>query len=238
MANTLFHRCQDVIFHNGVSVGLGGVVAACHHYNHIQVWDDEYALAAPAAGIERIDLLAVVSGGRDPPGVAVALAAAVRRRDADTRIVSIMNAPVDPFREKMSRPNDWNKRVIEEFRANQGVVGGRYENMRLLLLHTPGAKSGKPHLNPVAYIKDGDRFVIIASKRGAPTNPDWYHNLVAHPEVTIEVGTETVQARAEVVPEPARAELYTRMAAKYPGFAEYERRTDRIIPLISLSRLP
>jgi deazaflavin-dependent oxidoreductase (nitroreductase family) len=137
----------------------------------------------------------------------------------------------------MDKPNDWNKRVIEEFRANGGQVGGRYENINLLLIHTTGAKSGKPRLNPVAYMMDGDRYVIIASKRGAPTNPDWYHNLVALPKVTIEVGTETVQARAEVVPEPERSELYARMAAKYPAFAEYERRTERIIPVIVLSRL-
>jgi deazaflavin-dependent oxidoreductase (nitroreductase family) len=84
---------------------------------------------------------------------------------------------------------------------------------------------------------DGDRYVIIASKRGAPTHPDWYHNLVAHPEVSIEVGAEKIRARAEEVPEPVRSELYARMAAKYPGFAEYERKTDRIIPVIVLSRL-
>jgi deazaflavin-dependent oxidoreductase (nitroreductase family) len=137
----------------------------------------------------------------------------------------------------MSKQNDWNKQVIEEFRANEGMVGGRYENMTLLLIHTIGAKSGKPHLNPVAYMMDGDRYVVIASKRGAPTHPDWYHNLVAHPEVSIEVGAEKIRARAEVVPEPERSELYARMAAKYPAFAEYERKTDRIIPVIALSRL-
>jgi deazaflavin-dependent oxidoreductase (nitroreductase family) len=138
----------------------------------------------------------------------------------------------------MGKQNDWNKKVIEEFRANEGVVGGYFENIKLLLLHTIGAKSGEPRLNPLAYMQDDDRYVIVASKGGAPTNPAWYHNIVAHPEVSIEVGTETVRARAEVVPEPERSELYARMAAMYPGFAEYEWRTDRIIPVIALSRLP
>jgi deazaflavin-dependent oxidoreductase (nitroreductase family) len=137
----------------------------------------------------------------------------------------------------MGKQNDWNKKVILEFRANEGVVGGYFENIKLLLLHTTGAKSGEPRLNPVAYMQDGDRYVIVASKGGAPTNPDWYYNIVAHPEVNIEVGTKKVRVRAEIVPEPERSELYARMAAMYPGFAEYERRTDRIIPVIVLSPL-
>lgn len=136
----------------------------------------------------------------------------------------------------MSKQNDWNKKVIEEFRANEGAVGGYFKNISLLLLHTTGAKSGKPRLNPVAYMKDGDRYVIIASKGGAPTNPAWYYNIVANPEVSIEVGTETFRAWAEVIPEPERSELYSKMAAMYPGFAKYERKTDRIIPVIALSR--
>jgi deazaflavin-dependent oxidoreductase (nitroreductase family) len=138
---------------------------------------------------------------------------------------------------KMSKQNEWNKKVVEEFRANEGKVGGRFENIDLLLLHTTGAKSGEPRLNPVAYMKDGDRYVIIASNGGAPANPAWYYNIVAHPEVNIEVGTETVRARAEVVQEPERSELYARMAAMVPGFAEYMLRTERIIPVIVLSRL-
>jgi deazaflavin-dependent oxidoreductase (nitroreductase family) len=148
-----------------------------------------------------------------------------------------MNASAESLRDKMSKQNDWNKQVIEEFRANKGKVGGFFKNMSLLLLHTTGAKSGEPRLNPVAYMREGDQYVIIASKGGAPTHPAWYYNVVAHPEVSIEVGTETVRARAEVVPEPQRSELYARMAAMYPGFAEYERKTDRIIPVITLSRL-
>jgi len=90
----------------------------------------------------------------------------------------------------MSDPNDWNKQIIEEFRANDGKVGGHFENMTLLLLHTTGVKSGQPRLNPVAYVKDGDQYVIMASKGGAPTHPDWYYNLVANPQVTVEVGSE------------------------------------------------
>ena len=132
--------------------------------------------------------------------------------------------------------SDWNKKIIDEFRANDGKVGGYFENMTLLLLHTTGAKSGQPRINPVAYIEDGDRFIIAASKAGAPTNPDWYYNLVANPEVSVEVGTEQFQARAVVAEEPERTALYKKMAASYPGFAEYERKTTRIIPVVSLTR--
>ena len=137
----------------------------------------------------------------------------------------------------MSDAIDWNTQVIEEFRANDGKVGGHFENMTLLLLHTIGAKSGQPRLNPVATMADGDRYVIIASKGGAPTNPDWYYNIVANPEVSIEVGTDTFRARADIAEEPERSELYGKMATLYPGFAEYERITDRAIPVIVLTRL-
>jgi deazaflavin-dependent oxidoreductase (nitroreductase family) len=132
---------------------------------------------------------------------------------------------------------DMNKAVIEEFRANGGKVGGYFENMNLLLLHTTGAKSGLPRLNPTAYILDGDRYVIIASKAGAPTNPSWYYNLVANPEVKVEVGTEEFEALATVTSEPERTELYDKMAALYPGFAEYREKTTRLIPVITLTRL-
>jgi deazaflavin-dependent oxidoreductase (nitroreductase family) len=134
--------------------------------------------------------------------------------------------------------SDWNKAIIEEFRANDGKVGGPYENMTLLLLHTTGAKSGLPRLNPVAYMADGDRFVIIASKGGAPANPDWYYNLLANPQVSVEVGAEKFQARAKVVEEPERTELFDRMSTLYPGFAAYQRKTERIIPVVVLARLP
>ncbi len=134
--------------------------------------------------------------------------------------------------------SDWNKAVIDEFRTNGGKVGGHFEEITLLLLHTTGAKSGEPRLNPVAYLADGDSYVIIASKGGAPTNPGWYHNVVAHPEITVEVGTEKFQAQAEVVQEPERTELYEKVSTQYPGFAEYEKKTTRVIPVIVLTRLP
>lgn len=131
---------------------------------------------------------------------------------------------------------DWNKAIIEEFRANDGKVGGHFEGSNLLLLHTTGAKSGLPRLNPVMYLPDGDGYVIIASKGGAPTHPDWYHNLVANPEVTVELGTETVEAVATVAEEPKRSELYTRMVEVAPGFGEYQRKTSRTIPVVILTR--
>lgn len=134
--------------------------------------------------------------------------------------------------------SDWNKAVIDEFRANGGKVSGPFEKMTLLLLHTIGAKSGEPRLNPVVYLADGERYVIIASKGGAPTHPGWYHNVVAHSEVTIEIGTEKFQAQAEVVQEPKRTELYEKMSNQYPGFAEYEEKTTRVIPVLVLTRLP
>jgi len=134
----------------------------------------------------------------------------------------------------MSEVNDWNKKLIAEFRANGGKVSGRFAGRDLLLLTTTGAKSGQKRTNPVAYTRDGERYLIIASKGGAPTNPDWYYNLLANPNVTIEVGGETLQARAIVPPEPERTRLYDQMAAILPGFAEYQRNTTRKIPLIIL----
>jgi deazaflavin-dependent oxidoreductase (nitroreductase family) len=137
----------------------------------------------------------------------------------------------------MGSPKDWNKTIIAEFRANGGKVGGRFAGRTLLLLHTIGAKSQQPRINPVAYVKDGDRFVIIASKGGAPTNPDWYYNLVAHPDVTVEVGTEQFQVHATVAAEPERTRLYQQMVSMMPGFAEYEQKTTRKIPVIILTRI-
>jgi deazaflavin-dependent oxidoreductase (nitroreductase family) len=137
----------------------------------------------------------------------------------------------------MSNPNDWNKTIIEEFRANGGKVGGPFAGRTLLLLHTTGAKSGQPRINPVAYVMDGDRFVVIASKGGAPTNPDWYHNIVANPLITVEVGTEQFPVRATVTSEPERTRLYNQMVAVMPGFAEYQTKTTRMIPVIVLTRV-
>jgi deazaflavin-dependent oxidoreductase (nitroreductase family) len=135
----------------------------------------------------------------------------------------------------MSNSNDWNKAIIEEFRANAGKVGGNFAGKPLLLLHTTGARSGEERVNPVAYTRDGDHLVVIASKGGAPTNPDWYHNIVAHPDVTVEVGTEKFQATAEVANEPERRRLYDEMVKIMPGFADYEKKTQRRIPVIVLS---
>jgi deazaflavin-dependent oxidoreductase (nitroreductase family) len=136
---------------------------------------------------------------------------------------------------KMSNPNDWNTAIIQEFRANAGKVGGQFAGRTLLILHTIGAKSGQERINPVAYVTDGDRLVIIASKGGAPSNPDWYHNIVANPQVTVEVGTEQFAARASISTEPERTRLYNKMAEMMPGFAEYQKKTTRVIPVIILT---
>lgn len=137
----------------------------------------------------------------------------------------------------MSDWNERNRKVIEEFRANDGKVGGNFENSTLLLLTTIGARSGKERVNPLMTTEDGDRLVIIASKGGAPAHPAWYHNLVANPEVGVEYGSEQFQARATIASEPERTELYEKMASKYPFFTEYQKNTDRVIPLVILSRV-
>ena|SRR5688572_20019810 len=131
--------------------------------------------------------------------------------------------------------SDWNKKIIDEFRANGGKVGGNFAGKPLLLLHTTGAKTSQERVNPVAYTRDNDRLVVIASKGGAPTNPDWYYNIVANPQVTIEVGTEQFQAQATVSAESERRRLYDKMVEIMPGFADYERKTTRSIPVIVLT---
>ena len=136
----------------------------------------------------------------------------------------------------MSEFDEWNRKIIEEFHANGGKVGGQFAGGQLLLLTTKGAKSGKHRVNPLAYSTDGDRLVIIASKGGAPSSPDWYYNLVAHPKVTVEVGTETFEATATVVAGEKRDILYAKQAALMPGFAEYEKKTTRKIPVVVLER--
>jgi deazaflavin-dependent oxidoreductase (nitroreductase family) len=136
----------------------------------------------------------------------------------------------------MINPHDRNYSIIKEFREHAGKVGGPFTGRTLLLLHTIGRKSGKEHINPVAYIKDGERIVIIASKGGAPTNPDWYYNLVAHPEVTIEVGTEEFKVRASLTKEPERSRLYGKMVEMMPSFADYEKKTTRVIPVFVLCK--
>jgi deazaflavin-dependent oxidoreductase (nitroreductase family) len=132
-------------------------------------------------------------------------------------------------------PQDFNARIIDEFRANDGRVGGPFEGSTLLLLHHVGAKSGADRINPLVYNRDGDRYVVFASKAGAPTNPDWYHNLKAHPEVTIEVGTETIGVRAEEATGEERDRLFRAQTERSPQFAEYQSKTERVIPVIVLT---
>lgn len=132
--------------------------------------------------------------------------------------------------------SDYNTQIIEEFRANHGKVGGNFEGAPLLLLHSVGAKSGQTRVSPMMYLPDGDRFLVFASKAGAPTNPAWYHNLKANPDATIEVGDDTIEVRAEELPRAERDEKYAEQAALYPGFADYEKKTDRVIPVVALTR--
>ena len=135
----------------------------------------------------------------------------------------------------MSEADDRNKNIINEFRANEGRVGGRFEGRTLLLLHNKGAKSKQERINPVAYVQDGERFVVIASKGGAPTHPDWYYNVIAHPDLTIEVGTETFHVHAKVAEEPERTRLYDKMVEMMPAFDDYRHKTTRKIPVIVLT---
>jgi deazaflavin-dependent oxidoreductase (nitroreductase family) len=137
----------------------------------------------------------------------------------------------------MTDMNDFNQNVIKQFRANGGKVGPPFEGAPMLLLTTKGAKSGQERTTPLVHTRDGDDYVIIASKAGAPTNPAWYHNLVANPEVTVEVGTEKFQARARVAPAEERDRLYAAQAKLMPNFAEYETKTTRKIPVVVLKRI-
>lgn len=129
----------------------------------------------------------------------------------------------------------FNRSIIEEFRANGGKVGAPFAGAPLLLLHTVGAKSGRQRVNPLAYLEDRGRYVIIASYAGAPQNPPWYHNLLAAPDVSVEVGERTIAVRAAVVAEPERSRLYARMAETMPTFDEYRSKTSRVIPVIALT---
>jgi deazaflavin-dependent oxidoreductase (nitroreductase family) len=129
---------------------------------------------------------------------------------------------------------DWNSNIIQEFRTNEGKVGGPFDGAPILLLHTTGARSGRERINPMMYLADGDRLVVFASKGGAPTNPDWYHNLRANPEVEIEVGTERRKVRARVAEGEERDQLYAEQSRRYPQFAKYQEGTDRTIPVVIL----
>ena len=133
--------------------------------------------------------------------------------------------------------NDWNKQVIAEFRANGGKVGGPFEGANILLLHHIGARSGAERIAPLGYIADGDRMLIIASKGGLPTNPDWYHNLKANPRIDVEVGTETFPVTAEELSRVERDEKWPMITAVAPGYADYQTKTSRVIPVFALSRV-
>jgi deazaflavin-dependent oxidoreductase (nitroreductase family) len=132
--------------------------------------------------------------------------------------------------------NQYNRKIIEEFRSNNGVVGGDFAGAPMLLLTTTGVKSGQPRTNPLVYLEDGDRLVVIASFAGAAKNPHWYGNLVANPDVTVEVGTERFQARAATVTGAERQRLFDRQAERMPVFKEYARKTQREIPVVTLTR--
>ena len=136
----------------------------------------------------------------------------------------------------MTDRDAWNKAIMEEFRANEGRVSGRFEGRLLLILHHTGAKTGLPRVNPLAYMMDGERYVLIASKGGAPKHPDWYYNLRAHPNVTVETGTETFEAVANLSSEPERTRLFDEMAARNPVFTTYKSKTTRTFPVFTLTR--
>ena len=130
--------------------------------------------------------------------------------------------------------NDWNTQIIEEFRANGGQVGGNFEGAPLLILHSSGAKSGQERVIPLMYRPEGDALVIFASKAGAPTNPDWLYNLRANPEATVEVGTETKKVIAREAEGTERERIWDAHKKAFPGFQEYEDKTDRVIPVVVL----
>ena len=134
----------------------------------------------------------------------------------------------------MPDPNDFNQSIIDEFRANGGKVGGGFDGAPMLLLTTTGAKSGQARTVPLVYLPDGDRYVVFASKAGAPTNPDWYHNLVANPTVSVEVGSDRFDADAVVLTGDERDRFFAKQAELFPGFQEYQKNTTRVIPVVAL----
>jgi deazaflavin-dependent oxidoreductase (nitroreductase family) len=136
-----------------------------------------------------------------------------------------------------SNRKEFNRQLVEEFRANGGEVTGRFAGRPLLFLSSTGAKSGRVYTTPLVYTKDKDRFVVIASKGGAPTNPDWYHNLVAHPTATIELGSERFPVKAVVTIGEERERLFKHQAEEMPNFAEYQKNTRPKIPMIALERI-
>lgn len=135
---------------------------------------------------------------------------------------------------------NWNEQVIAEFRSHGGRVGGNFAGAPLLLLHSTGARSGQERVNPMMYQAVGDAFAVFASKAGADTNPDWFHNLRAHPDVTVEVGdgerVETLTVTARVLDDAEREPIWATQKERYPGFADYETKTSRVIPVVLLER--
>jgi deazaflavin-dependent oxidoreductase (nitroreductase family) len=136
--------------------------------------------------------------------------------------------------------DDMNRQVLAEFRANGGVVdtaaGGYFKGKPMLVLHTRGAKTGTERVNPLMYLDEGDRRYVFASKGGAPDNPDWYHNLKANPDVTVEIGTESYPATAREVTGPERDRIYAEQTAAWPQFGEYDEKTTRKIPVVAIDR--
>jgi deazaflavin-dependent oxidoreductase (nitroreductase family) len=137
----------------------------------------------------------------------------------------------------MSTMTEFNNKVIEEFHANGGKVSGQMAGAPMVLLTTKGAKSGKPYVHPLVYSKDGDRYVLIASFAGAPKHPSWYHNIVANPTVTLEIGKEKFQAKATITSGEERERLFNAQAAMMPVFNDYRKKTSRQIPVIALTRI-
>jgi deazaflavin-dependent oxidoreductase (nitroreductase family) len=137
----------------------------------------------------------------------------------------------------MAETTDFNGKIIAEFRANGGIVGGPFANSNMLLLHHTGANTGTERVSPLGYQRLGESFAVFASKAGAPTNPAWYHNLIAHPDTTIEVGDETLRVRARVAEPAERDVIWERQKERVPQFAEYERTAaPRKIPVVVLDR--
>jgi len=134
--------------------------------------------------------------------------------------------------------SDYNAKIIEEFRANEGRVGASWEGRDLLLITTRGRKTGREYTTPATYTRDGDRLLVYASQGGAPDHPDWYLNLVANPEVVVEVGTERYDALATPLEGAERDREYAAQVERWPQFAEYQDKTDRVIPVVALTRRP
>src|SRR5437764_9421805 len=129
-----------------------------------------------------------------------------------------------------------NRKVIEEFHARGGKVGGPFEGRPMILVTNTGAKTGRKRITPLVYLRQGERIFVVGSKGGAPTHPDWYHNVVAHPRVTVEVGTDKYEADAKVITGPERDRMYARLVEQMPFFGDYQKKTTRVIPVIELVR--